>query len=199
MHLVQCGWPALVGWRFLCVCAIDGFLLWFRIAYACPTTASLCNNKKGQGSLFFRGKNSSTRASRYNRQRRKAKICRSRDSYSNRAYSRTQTVRNTGTHNLSLYLTPATIRTNDLSTLGHIGDTRASCFVFWGAYFVTSDRGAKCVCYKETRWLGMYRQSESRAANYRRHIRTRNASLPTQANHTARGARKKHPIRELYM
>ena len=37
---------------------------------------------------------------------------RSRDSYSNRAYSRTQTVRNTGTHNLPLYLTRATIRSN---------------------------------------------------------------------------------------
>ena len=47
---------------------------------------------------------------------------RSRDSYSNRAYSRTQTVRNTGTHNLPLYLTRATIRTNDLDTLVHIGD-----------------------------------------------------------------------------
>ena len=34
---------ALAGWRFLCVCAFDGFLLWFRIAYACPATASLCN------------------------------------------------------------------------------------------------------------------------------------------------------------
>ena len=28
----------------LCVCAFDGFLLWVRIAYACPTIASLCNN-----------------------------------------------------------------------------------------------------------------------------------------------------------
>ena len=43
LHLGQCGWPALVGWRFLCACAFDGFLLWFRIAYACPTTESLCN------------------------------------------------------------------------------------------------------------------------------------------------------------
>ena len=34
---------ALVGWRFLCVCAFDGFLLWVRIASACPTIASLCN------------------------------------------------------------------------------------------------------------------------------------------------------------
>ena len=47
---------------------------------------------------------------------------RSRDSYSNRAYSRTQTVRNTGTHNLPRYLTRATIRTNDLDTLVYIGD-----------------------------------------------------------------------------
>ena len=42
--------------------------------------------------------------------------------YSNRAYSRTQTVRNTGTHNLPLHLTRATIRTNDLDTLVYIGD-----------------------------------------------------------------------------
>ena len=43
LRRVLCGWPALVGWRFLCVCGFDGFLLWVRIAYACPTTASLCN------------------------------------------------------------------------------------------------------------------------------------------------------------
>ena len=49
-----------------------------------------------------------TTESRYNRQGRKANR-RSRDSCSNRAYSRTQTVRNTGTHNLPLYLTRATI------------------------------------------------------------------------------------------
>ena len=42
---VLCGWPALVGWRFLCVCAFDGFLLWVRIASACPTIASLCNKE----------------------------------------------------------------------------------------------------------------------------------------------------------
>ena len=41
----------------------------------------------------------------YNRQGRKANR-RSRDSYSNRAYSRTQTVRNTGTHNKRLYAQP---------------------------------------------------------------------------------------------
>ena len=40
---------------------------------------------------------------RYKRQWRKAKNRRSRDSYSNRAYSRTQTVRDTGTHNLPLH------------------------------------------------------------------------------------------------
>ena len=39
----------------------------------------------------------------------------------------------------------------------------------------------------------MHRQSETRAGNHRRHTRTRNASLPTQANHTARGARKQPP------
>ena len=27
LHLVQCCWPALVGWRFSCVCAFDAFLL----------------------------------------------------------------------------------------------------------------------------------------------------------------------------
>ena len=47
---------------------------------------------------------------------------RSRYSYSNRAYSRTQTVRNTRTHNLPLYLKRASIRTNDLDTLVYIGD-----------------------------------------------------------------------------
>ena len=41
----------------------------------------------------------------------------------------------------------------------------------------------------------MHRQSETRAGNHhQRHTRTRNASLPTQANHTARGARKQPPI-----
>ena len=35
-------------WRFLCVCAFDGFLLWFWTAYACPTTASLRNNSTKQ-------------------------------------------------------------------------------------------------------------------------------------------------------
>ena len=52
---------------------------------------------------------------------------------------------------------------------------------------------AHVCCYKETRWLGMDRQSETRAGKHRRHTRTRNASLPTQANHTARGARKQPP------
>ena len=51
MRRVLCGWPALVGWRFLCVCAFDGFLLWVRIAYACPATASLCNYQATQGSF----------------------------------------------------------------------------------------------------------------------------------------------------
>ena len=39
----------------------------------------------------------------------------------------------------------------------------------------------------------MHRQSETRAGNHQSHTRTRNASLPTQANHTARGARKQPP------
>ena len=25
LRRVLCGWPALIGWRFLCVCAFDGF------------------------------------------------------------------------------------------------------------------------------------------------------------------------------
>ena len=39
----------------------------------------------------------------------------------------------------------------------------------------------------------MHRQSKTRAGNHQRHTRTRNVSLPTQANHTARGARKQPP------
>ena len=39
----------------------------------------------------------------------------------------------------------------------------------------------------------MHRQSEPRAGNHQRHTRTRNVSLPTQANHTVRGARKQPP------
>ena len=54
-------------------------------------------------------------------------------------------------------------------------------------------RGCEVHCYKETQQLGMYRQSETRAGKHRRHTRTRNASLPTQAHHTARGARKQPP------
>ena len=40
-----------------------------------------------------------------------------------------------------------------------------------------------------------HRQSETRAGNHQRHTRTRNVSLPTQANYTARGARKQPPNR----
>ena len=55
-------------------------------------------------------------------------------------------------------------------------------------------------CYKDTQWLGMYRQSETRSGQHRRHTPTRNASLPTQANNIARGARKQPPpIRALYI
>ena len=39
----------------------------------------------------------------------------------------------------------------------------------------------------------MHRQSEPRAGNHPRHTRTRNVSIPTQANHTVRGARKQPP------
>ena len=42
LRRVLCGWPALVGWRFLCVCAFDGFLLWVRIASACPIFLGEC-------------------------------------------------------------------------------------------------------------------------------------------------------------
>ena len=44
MRLVQGCWSALVGWRFLCVCAFGGFLLRFLIAYACLNITSLGNN-----------------------------------------------------------------------------------------------------------------------------------------------------------
>ena len=39
----------------------------------------------------------------------------------------------------------------------------------------------------------MQRQSQPRAGNHQRRTHTRNASLPTQANHTVRGARKQPP------
>ena len=45
----------------------------------------------------------------------------------------------------------------------------------------------------------MQRQSEPRAGNHQRHTHTRNASLPTQANHTVRGARKQPPNWALHM
>ena len=51
LRFVQRCWPALVGWRFLYVCALGGFLLWFRIAYACPTTASLATTCSATTSL----------------------------------------------------------------------------------------------------------------------------------------------------
>ena len=62
----------------------------------------------------------------YNRQGRKAKDRRSRENHSNRGYTRTQTVRNTGTYNQPLHqplhLTRATSVTNDHSTVVFIGD-----------------------------------------------------------------------------
>ena len=63
----------------------------------------------------------------------------------------------------------------------------------WGIAVCGSCNALRLRCYKETQELGMHRQSETRAGNQRRHTRTRNASLPTQANHTARGARKQNP------
>ena len=59
-----------------------------------------------------------------------------------------------------------------------------------------------CCCYLLSlllRWLGMHRQSETRAGNHRRHTRTRNASLPTQANNAERAANSKPPTRVLYI
>ena len=41
LWLVQSCWPALVGWRLLCVNAFGGFLLWFRIAFASPSLYSV--------------------------------------------------------------------------------------------------------------------------------------------------------------
>ena len=40
-------WPALVGWRFFCVCAFGGFLLSFLIACAFLNIASLCSRARG--------------------------------------------------------------------------------------------------------------------------------------------------------
>ena len=57
----------------------------------------------------------------------------------------------------------------------------------------TFNNDSMTACYKETQQLGMHRQSEPRAGNHQRHTRTRNVSLPTQANHTVRGARKQPP------
>ena len=48
-------------------------------------------------------------------------------------------------------------------------------------------------CYKEVQWLGMYRPSETRAGKHRRDTHTRNTRLPTQADHSARGAREQPP------
>ena len=44
------------------------------------------------------------------------------------------------------------------------------------------------VDYKETRWLGMRKQSGTRAGNHERHTRTISTSPPTQANNAARAA-----------
>ena len=47
VNTLSCGHNSLrIVLRFgLCVCAFDGSLLWVRIAYACPTIASLCNKR----------------------------------------------------------------------------------------------------------------------------------------------------------
>ena len=54
-------------------------------------------------------------------------------------------------------------------------------------------------CYKEMQWLGMYRNSETRAGNHRRHTRTRNASYQRRPTtlHEVQGSNP--PIRALYM
>ena len=105
--------------------------------------------------LFFPGCRNPSCGSRYNRQGHQAKNRRSRDSYSNTAYTRTQTVRNKGTHNLPLHLTRATIRTNDLCTLVYIGDlspqqhrtARSSCQVFMAQKF-SDDQSQIIACVK---------------------------------------------------
>ena len=88
---------------------------------------------------------------------------RSRDNYSNRAYSRTQTVRNTGTHNLPLYLTRPTIRTNDVGVTACplivvtvfwnctiMGIRRHACIGFGTFFTFRSDlaKGARAGIYK---------------------------------------------------
>ena len=44
----------------------------------------------------------------------------------------------------------------------------------------------------------MHRQSETRAGNHQRHTRTRNVSLPTQANNVARATNGTPSARPLY-
>ena len=110
----------------MCVCAFDGFLLWFRIAYTYPATASLCN---------LHGKTAPW-----------APIDRS---------------------------TLADLDSSLLAILrGAINmHVRKTCCRLG----VAELGGALLRC-----WAG-------------RHTRTRNASLPTQAKHTTRGARKQTP------
>ena len=55
----------------------------------------------------------------------------------------------------------------------------------------------RSICCQTTASL-CNKESEPRAGNHQRHTRTRNVSLPTQANHTVRGARKP-PIGALHM
>ena len=64
------------------------------------------------------------------------------------------------------------------------------------AVFVSGRAGTG---YKETQWLGMYGQSETRAGKHRRHKRTINVSSPTQANNATRATNSNLPARPLYM
>ena len=50
LRLVHRCWPVLVAWRFLCVCALCGFLHYFLIAYACLNITSLCHKDHAVGS-----------------------------------------------------------------------------------------------------------------------------------------------------
>ena len=58
---------------------------------------------------------------------------------------------------------------------------------------------AAIVRYKETRWLGMHKQSGTRAGNHRRHTRIRNTIPQTQVNNAARAPKSKPPTRARYM
>ena len=85
-----------------------------------------------------------------------------------------------------------------LQLLGHQKGTGSSKMLLWHQRRCV--RRTTCKDNTEQRARrDMHRQSEPRAGNHQRHTRTRNASLPTQANHTVRGARKEPPNWALHM